>query len=57
MDSIRKGGMSAPITGVASGSSAVPDKPIQGKLNSSLPGIPHKLEWGGDPTELANWFL
>ena len=54
---VRKSNMSAPITGGASGSLLVPDVPIQGKLNSSLPGIPTELEWGGDPTELSNWFL
>ena len=37
--------------------SAAPAKPITGKLNSNLPGIPHKLEWGCDPSELANWFI
>ena len=58
VDSIRKGGgVSSPLSGLSTSPSAVPAKPITGKLNSSLPGIPHKLEWGCDPSELANWFI
>ena len=31
--------------------------PLQGRLNVNLPGLPAKLEWGANPSELANWFL